>query len=101
MTKEKLAISKTILEHLGGRLFIACTQAKDFLPHCDGISFSLPSREARDGINYVRITQQPGSFTAEYGRRKGMTYEHIATDECPPAMLPASFRNRTGMDTNR
>lgn len=45
-------ISNTILEQLGGGRFVLMTGAKHLVSHSDALSFRLPSRFAKDGINY-------------------------------------------------
>jgi len=55
-------VAQTILTQLGGHRFGAMTGAKNFASHgpekgtLGALSFTLPSRFAKDGINYVKIT---------------------------------------------
>jgi hypothetical protein len=51
-----MTIAKTILNQLGGNKFIAMTGAKNFIDGGQYLSFQLPSRFAKNGINAVKIT---------------------------------------------
>jgi hypothetical protein len=57
-----MLIAKTILEQLGGSKFIAMTGAKSFITDGNGLQFKLPSRFARGGTNFVRITLEPSDL---------------------------------------
>lgn len=48
-------IAETILRQLGGGRFKTMTGARDFSAIERGLSFRLPTRFAKDGINYVKI----------------------------------------------
>lgn len=48
-------LAQTILGQLGGNKFLAITGAKGLTALDNGFAFRLP-RNAKDGINYVRIT---------------------------------------------
>lgn len=56
MSKE---IAQTILSQLGGNRFASMTGAKNFMAVGNGLTFKLPHRLARGGINYVKITLTP------------------------------------------
>lgn len=55
-------IAQTIQKQLGGGRFIVMTGAKNLAAHGPekgtrgALSFTLPSRFAKDGINYVKVT---------------------------------------------
>ena len=55
MTKNQI-IATTIINQLGGNKFKVMTGAKDLLAIDNGVSFKLPSRFAKDGINHISIT---------------------------------------------
>lgn len=70
-------IAKTILEQLGGNKFIVMTGAKNLLAHEAGLSFKLPSRFAKSGINYVEISLDPNDTYIMYF---GKIFKHTITD---------------------
>jgi hypothetical protein len=100
--EEKLAIAKTILAQLGGGRFTAMTGAKNLMAHADGLSFRLPSRFAKDGINYVKVTLTPmDTYTVEFGKVWGRQYRVIADrDDVYAEDLQRVFTDATGLDTN-
>ena len=51
-----LIVAQTILAQLGGGRFTAMTGAKDYLGSEHSLSFRLPARFAKKGINRVSIT---------------------------------------------
>lgn len=51
-----ITVSKTILEQLGGRRFIAMTGARDLIGGTNYLMFRLPRGLAKNGINKVKIT---------------------------------------------
>lgn len=53
---ESKQVAIEILNQLGGNKLIAMTGARAFISTPDSLRFRLPSRSARDGINYVDIT---------------------------------------------
>ncbi len=70
-----MEIAKTILEQLGGGIFIAMTGAHTFIGHKDALSFKLPSNFATDGINYIRITLNVmDTYDVEFGKTYGTKY---------------------------
>lgn len=48
-------IANTIIHQLGGGMFLRLTGAKNFCALESGVSFKLPSRFAKDGINHIEI----------------------------------------------
>lgn len=52
-------VPDTILAQLGGNKFVAMTGAKHLLGDPESLSFTLPARMAREGINKVRIALLP------------------------------------------
>lgn len=72
MSDHKL-IAQTILSQLGGGRLAAMTGARNFLSHeaKDGsrgaLSFQLPARFAKDGINYVKVKLMGSdTYTVEF-----------------------------------
>ena len=98
--EERKQIAATILAQLGGRRFIVMTGAKNLMSTEYGLSFRLPSRFARDGINYVRIQLTAmDDYAVEFGKVWGTSYKVIHTIAgvyCDN--LRDVFTNATGLD---
>jgi len=98
--EERKQIAAEILRQFGGRRFIAMTGAKNLMSHGSGLSFRLPSRFARQGINYVKVTLTPmDEYDIEFGKVWGTKYRAITTHEgvyCD--MLRDIFTDATGLD---
>ena len=102
--QERKAIADTILAQLGGRMFIAMTGAKHFTFGEKGeLSFQLPARFAKDGINGVRIELTAADdYTLTFSRinvRAREMVKTIATEEgvfCDT--LRSTFTRVTGLD---
>ena len=113
-------IAKTILEQLGAGRFTVMTGAREFLATpagqgiLGGLSFRLPSRFAKDGINHVSIILTPlDTYTVTFtkigpnpsmkqliaGKRQTTTvvstHEDIYWDQ-----LQSVFTRATGLDTH-
>ncbi len=97
-----VAIAKTILEQIGGNKFIAMTGAKNLLAHEAGLSFKLPSRFAKNGINYVKITLDPrDTYIMYFGKIVKYTITDIATyTDVYFDGLQSMFTRETGLDTH-
>lgn len=57
------SVGTIIYEQLGGARFVLMTGARGFLSHPEGrgaLSFTLPSKTAKNGINHVKITLTAG-----------------------------------------
>ena len=102
MTTDSKIVAKTILQQLGGSRFTAMTGAKSLMAHADGLSFRLPSRFARDGINYVKITLTPAdTYDVEFGKVWGRQYRVVHVSEGDYAEdLRRIFTTWTGLDTS-
>lgn len=112
-------VANTIRFQLGGARFAAMTGAKNFSGHAaekgtrGALSFSLPSRFAKDGINYVKISLMGSdTYTVEFikigprpslkqmlaGKEQTLTtvkkLEDIYADQ-----LQSAFTRATGLDT--
>lgn len=53
---ESKQVAITILQQLGGNKLIAMTGARNFVSSPDSLGFKLPSRSAKKGINFVKVT---------------------------------------------
>ena len=112
-------VANTIHQQLGGNRFGVMTGAKNFGAHAaekgtrGALSFTLPSRFAKDGINYVKITLMGSdTYTVEFikigprpslkqmmaGKEQTITtvkkLEDIYADQ-----LQSAFTRHTGLDT--
>ena len=113
-------VANTIRQQLGGNRFGVMTGAKNFASHgpekgtLGALSFTLPSRFAKDGINYVKITLMGSdTYTVEFikigprpslkqmmaGKEQTLTtvkkLEDIYADQ-----LQSAFTRATGLDTH-
>jgi hypothetical protein len=93
-------IAATILDQLGGGRFVAMTGAKMFAHDGNSLRFRLPSRFARNGSNFVKVTLTAGDdYAIEYGKVWGLNYRIIDTQEGVYGdTLRASFTAATGLD---
>ena len=92
--------AETILEQLGGKKFVAMTGAKSFYGFEDTLRFKLPSRFAKDGINFVTIMLcADDTYYVEYGKSWGTKYRKMAEQSGIYAVsLRAHFTTTTGLD---
>ena len=99
-TNESQTIATEILNQLGGGRFIAMTGAKMFTHDGASLRFRLPSRFAREGINFVKVTLTAADdYTVEFGKVWGINYRMIATQTGIYAdTLRAAFTQATGLD---
>lgn len=103
---ESMQISKTILQQLGGGRFITMTGARDLFAIDSGLQFKLPSRFAKDGINFVKIElAESDTYTMTFGKvfsSKGMPdYKELCVEPLVYAdALQATFTSCTGLDTH-
>jgi len=102
-----MEVAKTILEQLGGRRFMAMTGAKNLLAGNCSLSFQLPSRFAKDGINAVLIELTPAdTYTVTFkkffnSRTRGLVVNTVSehTDVYCDTLQPL-FTRETGLDTH-
>ena len=94
--------AEMVLKQLGGNKFIAMTGAKEFVQHKNYIRFKLPSRFAKDGINFVKITlNSKDLYDMEFGKVRGLNYKVIKTEsDVHGDMLKRVFKAVTGLDTH-
>ncbi len=97
-----MSTAMTILEQLGGNKFIVMTGAKNLVNHGDALSFKLPARFAKQGINYVKIALNGlDLYDVEYGKIIKFNYKPIATSQgLYFDMLQDDFTSKTGLDTH-
>jgi hypothetical protein len=97
---EKLAVAESIIEQLGGNKFIAMTGAKNFVGDKNSLSFRLPSRFAKDGINFVRVVLNGlDLYDVEYGKIHGIKYKKIEIcGNVAVDVLRFNFIHTTGLD---
>lgn len=95
-------IANTILNQLGGRRFIMMTGAKNFVASEDGITFRLPARSAKNGINKVHIVLMPDdTYEMRFIKYANMMDSRVSTSTgvyCD--MLEDIFETHTGLFTS-
>ncbi len=68
-------VAQTILQQLGGRMFIAMTGARHLTSLEGGLAFKLPSNFATDGINHVIIRLNwRDTYDVTFGKTRGLKY---------------------------
>jgi len=96
-------VAQNILSQLGGRRFIMMTGAKNLVAHKDGLSFHLPARSAKNGINHVSIKLNAMDlYDVQYSKwnaRKLEMNEVARIDNAYNDMLVENFENETGLYT--
>ena len=97
-----MSIANTILDQIGGARFILMTGAKNLVNHGNALSFKLPAKFAKDGINYVKITLNGlDLYDVEYGKIKKFEYKLLSTSEgLYFDMLKEDFTAKTGLHTS-
>lgn len=95
-------VASTILNQIGGRRFIMMTGAKDFVAAENGLTFRIPARSAKRGINKVRIVLMPDdTYEMQFIKYANMLDNRIATVTgvyCD--MLEDIFEDQTGLFTS-
>ena len=92
----------TILEQLGGNMFVAMTGAKNLLNHGNALSFKLPANFAAKKINSVKITLDEGRdlYNVEFNRIWGTKLSSVSKfDGVYFDDLQRIFTDETGLDT--
>jgi len=97
-----LDVSRTILEQLGGRRFIAMTGARDLIGGTDYLMFRLPRGLAKNGINRVKITLDwTDTYIVEVMMLGPVACEIIEKSDFVYAdALQETFKRLTGLDTH-
>lgn len=103
-------VATEIYKQLGGGKFVAMTGAKNFVDGGNFLSFKLPSRFAKNGINYVKITLTPlDLYDIEFGKLTGgswspaasLGYKVVKTKRgVYNDMLRSVFTSETGLNTS-
>lgn len=95
----KLIVANTIRNQLGGGRFSAMTGAKDFVGGENFLQFKLPSKLAKNKINFVKITLTPMDvYTVDFMNLRGMTIKSVSNFEsvyCDE--LQSLFESETGL----
>jgi hypothetical protein len=101
-TTDNLLVSKTILEQLGGRRFIAMTGARDLIGGTNYLMFRLPRGLALNGINKVKITLDwTDTYIVEVMMLGPVACETIEiADTVYAEDLQLVFMRLTGLDTH-
>lgn len=97
-----LDVSRTILEQLGGRRFIAMTGARDLIGGTNYLMFRLPGGLAKNGINKVKITLDwTDTYIVEAMMLGPVVCETVEkTDFVYADDLQSVFTSQTGLDTH-
>lgn len=98
-----MTVANTILAQLGGPKFRAMTGAKHFVGDKDTLSFQLPARFAKDGINAVRVKLDASDTYTVTFLKIGRNYKHTTVREVEGVYadsLQNVFENTTGLHTS-
>lgn len=94
-----MTVARTILDQLGGSMFITMTGAKNLVDHGSALSFKL-GRGAKNKATHCKITLDPtDTYTVEFMRYNGRSFEmkSMSSDSqiyCDT--LRQAFTERTG-----
>ena len=96
-----MSIAKEIFLQIGGNRMVVMTGAKNFVGSKNSLSFKLPSKFAKDEINYVKITLNSlDLYDIECGKLWGSKYKVIKTSEnVYNTDLQKDFVELTGLKT--
>ena len=96
-----MSIAQTILQQLGGNMFLVMTGAKNLIDTGNGLQFSLPSNFASRGINRVMVDLEDNdTYTVRFLKVRGIKFNKIEERElvyCED--LKKVFTETTGLDT--
>ncbi len=94
-------IADAIMEQLGGHRFRVMTGARNFVAHPWGLTFKLPARFAKDGINFVRVVLDPNdTYSLTFMRTRGTSCVEVSwTSDIYCDQLQELFTDRTGLRT--
>ena len=95
-------VANTILNQIGGRRFIMMTGAKNFVSSENGLTFRIPGRSAKQGINKVRIVLMPDdTYEMQFIKYANMTDKRVSTvTNVYCDMLEDVFEAQTGLFTS-
>lgn len=96
-----MRVAETILQQLGGKLFVLMTGARDMVGGENFLMFRLPNRFAQKGINKVKISLLPSdTYRVEFFKVRGVdvvTVTDVSEIYCD--MLREVFERETGLVT--
>jgi hypothetical protein len=97
-----MQVAETILQQLGGRKFQLMTGAKHFVGSEYSLSFKLPARFAKDGINHVVVCLLPSdTYRVDFFRTTGLKSKMVASNTgVYDDQLQSVFKSATGLDTH-
>lgn len=96
------AVAHTILKQLGGNRFITMTGAGDLVADANILSFKLPARFAKNGINYVQVKLEPSDlYTLAFFKFKDLKLTKVdAVYGLYANQLASVFTEKTGLHTS-
>lgn len=94
------AVATTILHQLGGNKLIAMTGARNFVSSSNSLGFKLPSRSAKNGINFVLVTlNSMDTYDVKFKKIWNMKITEISSHEgIYDDMLQPLFVEETGLN---
>lgn len=100
MSNEHKLVALEIMLQLGGNKLIAMTGARNFVSTPDSLGFKLPSRSARNGINFVKVTlNSMDTYDVEFKKIWNMKITDISSHEgIYNDMLQPLFVKETGLN---
>lgn len=101
LNNNELLVAQTILEQLGGRMFLVMTGAKGLLGDQNSLQFQLPRDPefVKDRITHVKIELISDTYTLTFYRVRGTKITEVAKDaDVGVEMLRQAFTERTGLD---
>jgi hypothetical protein len=95
-----MTIATEILNQLGGNKFVAMTGAKNLMADNNSLQFKLPTKFAKNNINFVRVTLDPSdTYTVQFFNYRGLNLKKIeeaSSVYCD--QLQDIFTSVTGLD---
>ena len=97
---ESKQVAIEILNQLGGNKLIAMTGARNFVSSPDSLGFKIPSRSAKNGINFVKITlNSMDTYDVQFKKIWNMKITDISShDGIYNDMLKPLFVKETGLN---
>lgn len=96
-----MTVAKTILEQLGGRMFLAMTGARDMVGSDDSLMMRLPNTTKGNGVKFIVALTAMDDYTLTIGRMDGVDFKELDKREgvyCDN--LRAVFTDMTGLYTS-
>jgi hypothetical protein len=100
--EQNMAVSRTILEQLGGHKFVVMTGARNIFSIESGLSFKIPGTHTKNHINFISITLDPSdTYTIKFFKFRGSKIKTISEHSMIyDDMLQKIFTAETGLDTH-